>query len=230
ADNARVWKLYMVLADSFDKNMADLFNSDLDPLLIFAGLFSGIVSAFLIEIRKGLQEDLQSITNSLLMVLIQNERNLGVAPPIPQSTAFVPALFSRWVNGLWITSLVFSLVSALGASVAKGWVTQFSSTVPGSTWHDASLHRQRLEILWRWRLKLIIQFLPILIHIAFFLFAAGLIVLLYHDDIITAKVVLGLTALVGSLYLGNTILSACYPASPFPTPVSGIIRAVFAAL
>ncbi|KAF7344848.1 hypothetical protein MVEN_01646500 [Mycena venus] len=76
ADNAQIWKLYMDRAKIFDDNLANLFNSDLDPLLIFAGLFSAILSAFLIEIRKGLQEDLQTITNNLLMTLIENQRNI----------------------------------------------------------------------------------------------------------------------------------------------------------
>ncbi|KAJ7611066.1 hypothetical protein DFH06DRAFT_1245522 [Mycena polygramma] len=56
-DNAPIWKLYMDQAKISDDNLANTFNSDLDPLLIFAGLFSAILSAFLIEIRKGLQED-----------------------------------------------------------------------------------------------------------------------------------------------------------------------------
>ncbi|KAJ7895049.1 hypothetical protein B0H13DRAFT_1463005, partial [Mycena leptocephala] len=219
ANNAQIWKLYMDLANVFDKNLADLFNSDLDPLLIFAGLFSAILSAFLIEIRKGLQEDLQSITNSLLVVLIQGQHNV-TAPAMPSLSTFVPSASTRWVNGLWFTSLVFSLVSALGASVAKGWVTQFSSTISGSSWPDASLHCQRFRGLERWHLKLIIQFLPILIHIAFFLFAAGLIILLFQDDRAIALMILLLTASAGAVYVGNSFLSAFYLDSPFRTPVS----------
>ncbi|KAJ7229339.1 hypothetical protein C8J57DRAFT_1092609 [Mycena rebaudengoi] len=166
----------MELAKDFDKNLAEFFNSDLDSLLIFAGLFSAILSAFFIEVRKGLQEDLLSVTNNLLVVLIQGQHNSSEGPILPPST-FVPTPATRWVNGLWFVSLVFSLVSALGASVAKGWVTQFSSTVSGSSWLDARLHFKRLHALKRWHLKLIIRSLPILIHNAFFLFAAGLVLL-----------------------------------------------------
>ncbi|KAJ7912755.1 hypothetical protein B0H13DRAFT_527800 [Mycena leptocephala] len=53
-DNAPVWKLYMDHARISYDNLVNILNSDLDPLLIFAGLFSAILSAFLIEIRKGL--------------------------------------------------------------------------------------------------------------------------------------------------------------------------------
>ncbi|KAJ7191404.1 hypothetical protein GGX14DRAFT_381186, partial [Mycena pura] len=175
AQNASVWKLYMDVAKSFDKYWADVFNNDLDSLLIFAGLFSAILSAFLIEIRKGLQEDLQNVTNTLLTALVQKQ-NVDNSQ-LPSTSMFVPSLPTRWINGLWFTSLIFSLVSALGASVAKGWVTQFS-TLSGSSWDDASIHCRRLRGIQRWHLGLIIRALPVLLHIAFFLFGSGLVILL----------------------------------------------------
>ncbi|KAJ7601504.1 hypothetical protein DFH06DRAFT_1072029, partial [Mycena polygramma] len=226
ANNAEIWKLYMDLANAFDKKLAKVFDSDLvwrNGLILQAGLFSAILSAFLIEIRNDLQQDPQTITNNLLVTLIQSQHST-TAPELPQSGTFVPTLSSRWVNGLWFISLMFSLMSALGASVAKGWVTQVSSTVSGSSWDDASLHRKRLRVIKQWHLQLIIEFLPILIHIAFFLFAAGLIVLLFDDDRPIGIAVLVLTGLVGVLYVANSLLSAYHSDSPFRTPVSHIIR------
>ncbi|KAJ7813727.1 hypothetical protein B0H14DRAFT_1431999 [Mycena olivaceomarginata] len=207
ADDAAVWKLYMDQAKIFDDNLANLFNSDLDPLLIFAGLFSAILSAFLIEIRKGLQEDLQTMTNNLLFILIQN----GTGAQISSGSPFKPTSISRWVNGLWFSSLMFSLMSALGASLAKGWITQFSSPVSGSSWGDASLHCQRFRGLRRWHLKLIIQCLPILIHIAFFLFSIGLVILLFQDDFAIGVVICILTSLILGLYLGSSIHPVSIP-------------------
>ncbi|KAJ6469224.1 hypothetical protein DFH09DRAFT_832121, partial [Mycena vulgaris] len=171
-----IWKLYMVQGKLFDDNLASAFNSDLDPLLIFAGLFSAILTTFLIEIRKGLQEDLQSVTNTLLMTLIARQHNTS-ATQTPSFPLFQPTSTTRWVNGLWFSSLMFSLMSALGVSLAKGWVTQFSSTVSGSNWGDVRLHCSRFRGLRRWHLKLIVQCLPILIHITFFLFSVGLVIL-----------------------------------------------------
>ncbi|KAJ7643061.1 hypothetical protein DFH06DRAFT_933896, partial [Mycena polygramma] len=223
ADNAPIWKLYMDQAKISDDNLANTFNSDLDPLLIFAGLFSAILSAFLIEIRKGLQEDLQTITNTLLTVLIENQRNAtpALAPTAP---AFAPSSSSRWVNGLWFSSLMFSLMSALGASLAKGWITQFSSSVSGSTWADASLHCQRFGGLRRWHLKLIIECLPILIHIAFFLFSIGLVILLVQDDLAIGIVLCAMTGVILVLYAGSSVHPAFSSDSPFRTPVSGMVR------
>ncbi|KAJ7909957.1 hypothetical protein B0H13DRAFT_2488991, partial [Mycena leptocephala] len=222
-DAAVIWKLYMLHAKIFDDKLADKFNSDLDPLLIFAGLFSAILTAFLIEIRKGLQEDLQSTTNTLLMVLIENQRNVTHSQ-IPSAHTFVPTLSSRWVNGLWFSSLMFSLISALAASLAKGWVTQFSSTVSGSSWGNAKLHCSQCLGLKRWHLRVIVQGLPILIHIAFFLFSIGLVILLFGDDRAIGIAICVLTVLIGLLYILSSIHPAYYPESPFRTPVSATIQ------
>jgi hypothetical protein len=118
---------------------------------------------------------------------------------------------------------MFSLMSALGASLAKGWVTQFSSSVSGSSWGDAALHCRRFRGLKRWRLKLIVESLPIYIHIAFFLFSIGLIVLLFQDDTGIGAVMLVLTALIGFLYLLSSVHPTYSSDSPFRTPVSGLI-------
>ncbi|KAJ7833018.1 hypothetical protein B0H14DRAFT_2255962, partial [Mycena olivaceomarginata] len=216
--NAVIWKLYMVQAKTFNDHLADSLNSDLDPLLIFAGLFSAILTAFLIEIRKGLQEDLQSITNNLIAILIQSQHNIA-ASQIPVTSTFTPTLTSRWVNGLWFSSLTFSLISALGASIAKGWGTQFSSTIAGSSWGDAKLHCGRFRGLQRWHLHLIVQCLPIFIHIGFFLFSIGLVILLFSDDRIIGITICVLTVLVVVLYIGSSFHPAFYPDSPFRTPV-----------
>ncbi|KAJ7330278.1 hypothetical protein DFH08DRAFT_641001, partial [Mycena albidolilacea] len=218
AMNAVIWKFYMEEARIFNRRLADTFNGDLDTLLIFAGLFSAILTAFLIEIRKGLQEDLQDRTNDLLIVLIQNQHNLTALP------AFTSTLASRWVNGLWFSSLVLSLTSALGASLAKGWGTHFSATVLGSSWNDAKRHCSRLHGFERWHLHLILQCLPIFIHIAFFLFSIGLVILLLGDDHAIGIAISALTVPIVVFYLGSSIHPTLYEDSPFWSPISWMIR------
>ncbi|KAJ6525550.1 hypothetical protein DFH09DRAFT_1188324 [Mycena vulgaris] len=191
----------MVQGKLFDDNLASAFNSDLDPLLIFAGLFfPAILTAFLIEIRKGLQEDLQSVTNMLLMILIARQHNTS-ATQTPSFPLFQPTSTTRW-----------------------GWVTQFSSTVSGSNWGDVRLHCSRFRGLRRWHLKLIVQCLPILIHISFFLFSVGLVTLLFSDDRTIGITICILMLPIAVLYIASSIHPAFYPDSPFRTPVSGMIR------
>lgn len=241
ADNAHIWKLYIEHGKVSDDELANILNSDLDPLLIFvssvftshndqqrmisvqAGLFSAILSAFLIQVRQGLQEDPQDTTNSLLKILIQNQHNT-TGPPIPLTTPhFKPTSSSRWVNGLWFSSLIFSLMSALGASLAKGWVMQYASAGSGSNWRDACSRHCRFTGIKRWRLTVIIQCLPLLIHTAFFLFSAGLVILLREDDVGISGVILALVIVVASLYIGSTLHPVFSSDSPFRTPVSSFI-------
>ncbi|KAJ6522088.1 hypothetical protein DFH09DRAFT_211430 [Mycena vulgaris] len=102
AITSTIWKLYMVQGKLFDDNLASAFNSDLDPLLIF-----------------GLQEDLQSVTNMLLMILIARQHNTS-ATQTPSFPLFQPTSTTQWVNGLWFSSLMFSLMSALWCEFSEG--------------------------------------------------------------------------------------------------------------
>ncbi|PVF92528.1 hypothetical protein CPB86DRAFT_673270, partial [Serendipita vermifera] len=118
------WEQYMNQAKISDEELSKILNSDLDSLLIFAGLFSAILSAFLIEVRKGLQEDLQSRTNDLLLTIIRFQQNPN-SPVTFESSSFAPTLATIRINAFWFLSLILSLLSALGASLAKGWVMQY---------------------------------------------------------------------------------------------------------
>jgi hypothetical protein len=117
---------------------------------------------------------------------------------------------------------MFSLMSALGASLAKGCVSEFS--LAGSTWSDARKHCRRFRGFKRWHLKLIVQCLPILLHIAFFLFSIGLVSLVLQADTAIGVVILALTAIIVFLYVGSSIHPVYSLDSPFRTPVSGMIR------
>ncbi|KAK7018383.1 hypothetical protein R3P38DRAFT_3360152 [Favolaschia claudopus] len=215
ANNAEVWKTYLNLAKRFDEHLVASVNNSVDPLLIFAGLFSAILTAFLIEIRT------EKTTNSLLFSIVLGQHTISDDVPFQPVSAF------RWINGLWFTSLLFSLGSALGASVAKGWATPFSTTSPGSGWSNARVHSRCWYGTRRWHLNFVVQSLPLLIHLAVFLFGAGLAILLFQDDRPVGVVILALMTVVGVAYLAPTVLRATFPDFPFRTPISGIVPFLF---
>ncbi|KZV82927.1 hypothetical protein EXIGLDRAFT_626369, partial [Exidia glandulosa HHB12029] len=66
APNARVWKVYRDEATAQDEAMLDGWNKTLDILLIFAGLFSAVATAFVIESYKFLQPDYEEYTSRAL--------------------------------------------------------------------------------------------------------------------------------------------------------------------
>ncbi|KAJ6496139.1 hypothetical protein C8R45DRAFT_1131968, partial [Mycena sanguinolenta] len=226
SDVALVWKSYMERAQLEDKRLADILTSDLDPLLLFATLFSAILVAFLIEVRKGLAEDLQDVTNILLTQVIATLQDQGNSGDF-QPTSFAPTLAARSVNALWFLSLVFSLTSALGASIAKGWITQFSLADSGLYWANVEAHVTRSTAIDRFHVKWIIQSLSLLMHFAFFLFVAGLSLLLFTNAFFIGALIAVLSGVVFMLYLVNTVYPVFSATSPFHTPLTRTLRGVF---
>ncbi|KAJ7809992.1 hypothetical protein B0H14DRAFT_3480921 [Mycena olivaceomarginata] len=49
---AKMWAVYISEAEKYDKALVESWKSDMEGLLIFAGLFSASLTAFLIESYK----------------------------------------------------------------------------------------------------------------------------------------------------------------------------------
>ncbi|EJD50460.1 hypothetical protein AURDEDRAFT_21558, partial [Auricularia subglabra TFB-10046 SS5] len=105
--------------------MLDGWNKTLDILLIFAGLFSAVSTAFIIESYKLLQVDnTDYIANALYLSLTRNTTSpIDLEPP---GDNFKASGSSRWINGLWFSSLVLSLAVALLSILAKQWLEEYS--------------------------------------------------------------------------------------------------------
>ncbi|PVF90858.1 hypothetical protein CPB86DRAFT_830836 [Serendipita vermifera] len=58
-ENAQVWGLYLKEVNLEGQELTTLWNNGLDSLLIFAGLFAGIITFFLMESRGDVKEDPQ---------------------------------------------------------------------------------------------------------------------------------------------------------------------------
>ncbi|KZV79385.1 hypothetical protein EXIGLDRAFT_757013 [Exidia glandulosa HHB12029] len=69
SENARVWTVYRDEAAIRDEAMLDGWNKTLDILLIFAGLFSAVATAFIVESYKLLQPDYTEYAARALYVL-----------------------------------------------------------------------------------------------------------------------------------------------------------------
>jgi len=206
-----------------------LFTEVLGRFIVQAGLFSAILTAFLIETRKGLQQDSQVITNQLLQQVVSHLQNPAVSTNTTQPisiTPYAPSSAILWVNGLWFVSLTFSLTGAFGTILAKGWVSQFIPVSAGLPLVDACNRHRRFFGDDQRHLRAVISALPITLHIAFYLFFGGLVILLFGDDSRIAVVVTVLIAITMLLYLGCSTRPILNPNSPFRTPISNILPVV----
>ncbi|KAJ6523437.1 hypothetical protein DFH09DRAFT_198643, partial [Mycena vulgaris] len=122
------WNLYKPLADEHDKEFLEKYSTDLDTCLIFAGLFSAVSSAFIIQIQPALQPD-PDVMNQALMRLLIHIVNSSVFSDldtiIPASPA--PSALVVVAQSLLYVSLSCTLLAALLAVRGKQWLMHYSA-------------------------------------------------------------------------------------------------------
>ncbi|KAJ3871154.1 hypothetical protein F5051DRAFT_300232, partial [Lentinula edodes] len=180
-DNARVFKVYLDEADSFDDDMLRGFRETIDSLLVFAALFSGVVTSFVIATISALQPDYSQITAVLLVEQAQILRAAGnttAISAIPKSTVDLQnvsvATNDLWINGLFLASLSLALATALLSVLVKQWLQAYSSTPAENAQQKALLRQFKYAGLVNWKVPEIVGILPLILHTSLALFLIGL--------------------------------------------------------
>ncbi|KAJ7510893.1 hypothetical protein B0H11DRAFT_2215632 [Mycena galericulata] len=177
------WNAYMKLADEYDKEFQQKYSTDLDTGLIFAGLFSAVSSAFIIQIQPTMASE-------------QTEPPLSLVV-ISQSLLYF--------------SLFTTLLAALLAVLGKQWVMYYQAAGSRGSIEERGLERQRkLDGLRKWKFDAVLQMFPVLLQLALFLFSLGLTLYLWNTSQAIAIIVLALTSFGLSSYiflLGSAIIS-----------------------
>ncbi|KAK0471184.1 hypothetical protein EDD18DRAFT_1119681, partial [Armillaria luteobubalina] len=233
---ARVWRTYLEECTAFDLEMIEGWRDGLDVLLVFAGLFSAVVTTFVAQTSQSLQVDYGQVTATLLLELIDVQRaaaNGSVVNDVPRSVLtpfsnFRPSTSDSLVNGLWFTSLSFSLSTALFAVLTKQWIHQYMS-VPSGTPRDRCRVRQfRYMGLQQWGVGFIIGLLPALMNASLFVFLVGLVVFLVPLQASIAFIVGSITSVSFAAYFITNLLPIICPSCPYKTPLSQYIFPLYA--
>jgi hypothetical protein len=232
--DAKVWSLYMTETEAKDKELVQSWITGLDSLLVFvrvpishffglksrnfqAGLFAGVLAAFLLESRKGLQDDPQQV---LLREINRALRNKSSTSPL---LPFRPTTSSFSVNFLWFISLTLTLVGALSTVIAKGWIATYLPASAGKSFEDACERHLRVTRAYQWHLDSILVLISLLLQLSLFLFLAGLAIFVLGDSKSIGAAVLALIALTTVIYTVVTVLPLLIPACPFRTTLSTFI-------
>ncbi|KAA1478572.1 hypothetical protein DENSPDRAFT_875749 [Dentipellis sp. KUC8613] len=231
APNARVWKVYLDEAKMMDDDMVEAWKDTIDVLLVFAGLFSAVVTTFVVQSSQSLQPDYSQVSAMLLTELVGLQRAMadGVSPsvvPVSQQNAtsgFQVAASDQWVNRLWFISLAFSLATALISVLVKQWLQYYVSPISGTGQQKAHIRHFRYTGLEKWHVSEIVGFLPIFMHIALLLFFIGLVLFLVPLDTVSAGMTGVLAAALYMIYLGANALPAVYVECSYKTPISELI-------
>ncbi|KAK7687698.1 hypothetical protein QCA50_008914 [Cerrena zonata] len=193
----------------FDEDLIKKYTDDIDTLLVFAGLFSAVVTTLIVESYKNLTPDPTDQATKLLnqtFILLQTltfalNGSTAIAssqsqPPIEVFRVDKPDIR---INVLWFSSLLLSLVTASMGILVKSWLREYLTT-------DHTSPRTRLRIrffrfvgLRKWRVFAIVGIFSVLMQIALGLFFLGLCFFtanIHHSIGITSLVISSLWATV----------------------------------
>ncbi|KAG6889015.1 hypothetical protein C0992_006769 [Termitomyces sp. T32_za158] len=223
--NARVWNVYLDEAENYDVDMIKGFRSIIDGLLVFAALFSAVVTTFVAQTSQALQPDNSQIMVSLLIETNQllraagNKTSINAIPAAsldPESRTY--NVIDVWVNGLFFTSLALSLSTALLSVLANQWIQAYTTIVPGGAKTRAVTRHFRFEGLVKWKFSDVIESLPLILHCSVAVFLVGLSLYISQLSRPICGVVAGITAFTFLFYFGSSIIPAFDVACPYRIP------------
>lgn len=246
---ADFFAIYRRESEEFDKENTKKYDEDLNTSLIFvssslhnavatdtkshsqAGLFSAVSSAFVIDIQSKLEPDPNQLTVAYMQVLLHT-LNGTLHPDVSLSTAARsgPGNEVIVVQCLLCASLSTSLFAAFVAMLGKQWLNRFSRH-KGMTAAEKSWDRQnKLQGIERWRFRIVMESLPLILQFALFLFGCALSSYVWSLSHAVAIVVLSFTASGFAFYTFITIAGSIFYECPYQTPVSLITRAAVSRL
>lgn len=148
-----------------------------------AGLFSAVVTAFIIESYQQLRPDPTDVVISLLQQIVSGTSNVanGTLPSVSGSPAsFAAARSSIRVNIFWFTSLVLALTVALIGIITLQWLREHQRYDNNLTpMQIFAIFNARSDGLRRWYVPHIFSALPLLLQSALILFFAGIVDFLF---------------------------------------------------
>jgi len=219
-----------------EKNRLDDLKESIKYLLIFSGLLSGILTAFIVPLSGMLQTSRPDASAQALVVIssqleaISGQLNtfasgvahLNVTQPIILSTATISATpptphttISTCI--LWSMALICSLGATMIGIVVSQWLQ----------YHDPinSTSRQSIRIWYfpdrafnEWRAQNIIDGIPLLLQLSVALFLVGITQLLFTMNVILAGVVTALVAALLTFSVGTTLTATFALHFPYKLP------------
>ncbi|KAJ7183465.1 hypothetical protein C8R46DRAFT_1344293 [Mycena filopes] len=224
AATTKLWGVYVSEAEKYDKALVESWRGDMEGMLIFAGLFSASLTAFLIESYKTLNPDPADTTVVLLTQILAQLGDSNLTHVPSSSPAFIPPTTSLICNAFWFLSLGLSLSCALVATLVEQWSREFLHKTNMNS--DPVTRARVLSFLYyglkRFNMHAVVEVIPLLLHSSLFFFLAGLVAFLLPVNLAMTVVAAFPLLLIGALYIYLTILPIFQLDCPYRTPLSGV--------
>ncbi|KAJ7853897.1 hypothetical protein B0H13DRAFT_2673544 [Mycena leptocephala] len=184
------WNSYMKLTDEHDKEFQQKYSTDLDKALIFAGLFSAVSSAFIIQIQPQLM-----VSNPSTIILVA-QCMLYISLLTTLLAALLAVLGKQWI-------MYYQAAGSRGTIEKRGLERQ-----------------RKLDGVVKWKFDALLQMFPLLLQLALLLFSTSLAIYLWtiHHSIVILVMVL--TSFGFAAYFFLLLSAIIFPDCPFQTPLA----------
>ncbi|KAG9046417.1 hypothetical protein FS837_004510 [Tulasnella sp. UAMH 9824] len=230
-DGGKFYRCYDALADEIDEDMVKGLKEQLDGMLIFAGLFAGVNSAFLALTLPLLSADPSDDISALLAhnnaILIQMATGRNDSIPANSrlpSAEFSPSRDIFAVNALFSLSLSFAIISSFLAVLGRQWLVYYRKRSGGGPDRQRWEQLKRFLGAERWQLEPILDdVLPSLLQLGLIIFCASLILYLRHLSPAISLIV-GVPMYVAlAFFVGSGLCTVWDRFCPFQSPLSHIL-------
>ncbi|KAJ7056173.1 hypothetical protein C8F01DRAFT_377084 [Mycena amicta] len=223
--SSKLWAVYVSEAEKYDKSLVESWKSDMEGMLIFAGLFSASLTAFIVESYKTLTPDSGDATVQLLAQISQqlsSAANGTVYIPKGPNAVHAAPRTAIACNVLWFLSLGLSLTCALVATLLEQWARDFlhRAEMRSSPIVRARIYSYLYYGLKRFQMHTVVDIIPLLLHAALLLFFGGLVAFLLPINHAVAGVAAGILLVVLCVYMTLTLLPMWHLDCPYRTPLS----------
>ncbi|KZT06171.1 uncharacterized protein LAESUDRAFT_617572, partial [Laetiporus sulphureus 93-53] len=211
-----------------EKDVIQDLKEGIDTLLLFAGLFSAVVTAFNVEFYKTLQPQPKDSTAQILMHISAQLSSFAVnSGSINSTIPGYPARYPECVshldiatNTLWFSALVISLAAASIGITIKQWLNNHVAGVPSNPRQSATAWYLRHTGFDEWHVEDIVNLMPILLQLSLMLFLIGLVLQFWKTSAVVAGMVLGQMVILMAFAFGTAITPSLNPHSPYKSPMS----------
>ncbi|KAJ3551483.1 hypothetical protein NM688_g4679 [Phlebia brevispora] len=209
-----------------DEDKIKDYKEDIDTLLVFSGLFSAVLTAFVVESYQSLSPDPMTPVVALLGRIAAQTQSYTITAGTINSTysptsdidhAFEPLLWAVRVNQLWFASLTITLITASFAMLVKQWLREYLSMEYTSPHERLRARQFRHPGLATWKVFEIAGLLPIFIQVALGLFLLGMCFFTYSVNVSVGKSSVVLVSGWVFLFTSATLAPIVSPRCPYKT-------------
>jgi hypothetical protein len=188
-----------------------------------AGLFSAVLTAFIVDMYKDLKVDYEQDSADVLRQILHQLQGQAVTSSVVLKPKATPSATVIVVLCLWFTSLAFSLLSALFSIFLKQWLhvsEKWTAVTQNNIQQALALRSFYQASVTTWHIPDIFAALGILLQIALILFVFGLIAYLWTLNFIVSPVFTFFTVVMIALSALAIILPVFFKDCPYKFPLA----------